>query len=63
MLGSLASDYTPNTPQPGAPLLEHAVYNLPEGAGVDEGCLWGDYFYLEGLVRLADPEWHPYWRS
>jgi unsaturated chondroitin disaccharide hydrolase len=28
---------------------------------VDEGSLWGDYFYLEALTRLNKPEWVTYW--
>jgi unsaturated chondroitin disaccharide hydrolase len=61
MLSALSSGYTPAQTRPGSPLLEHAVYSLPEGFGVDEGCLWGDYFYLEALVRSAAQEWRPYW--
>ena len=41
-------------------LLRHAVYHMPRGIGVDESCIWGDYFYLEALVRLSRP-WRPYW--
>jgi unsaturated chondroitin disaccharide hydrolase len=43
-------------------LLTHGVYNLPRGIGIDESCLWGDYFYLEALMRLRYV-WTPYWRS
>src|SRR5882724_11277443 len=42
-------------------LLIHAVYNLPRGIGVDESCIWGDYFYMEALMRLRRV-WMPYWR-
>lgn len=42
-------------------LLRHGVYNHNRGAGVDEGNLWGDYFYLEALQRLRNPAWLPYW--
>lgn len=42
-------------------LLLQGVYNKPEGVGVNEGNLWGDYFYLEALVRLAKPGWKSYW--
>ncbi|WP_425955477.1 glycoside hydrolase family 88 protein [Xylanimonas sp. McL0601] len=42
-------------------LLLHAVYDAPKGNGVDEGCLWGDYFYLEALVRTVRPDWARYW--
>lgn len=41
-------------------LLDHAVYHWPNKVGVDECCIWGDYFYLEGLVRLQRA-WKPYW--
>ncbi len=39
----------------------HSVYSRPAGEGVDEGCLWGDYFYLEALVRHTRPDWRRYW--
>jgi len=61
MCESLASFYTPEDVVPGGPLLLHGVYDLPRGAGVDEGNLWGDYFYLEALLRLADHGWQPWW--
>ncbi len=41
-------------------LLAHAVYDKPSGKGVDESCIWGDYFYMELLARLQIP-WQPYW--
>jgi unsaturated chondroitin disaccharide hydrolase len=41
-------------------LLLHAVYDKPKRVGVDECCIWGDYFYLELLARLRLP-WAPYW--
>lgn len=41
-------------------LLDHAVYHWPNKVGVDECCIWGDYFYLEALLRLKKP-WRPYW--
>ncbi|WIM98531.1 glycoside hydrolase family 88 protein [Actinoplanes oblitus] len=57
ILGSLISDY----PSPGNALLRHGVYDKPKGVGVDEGTLWGDYFYLEALVRATRPGWtHPW---
>ncbi len=59
---SLASGYS--TPSEGGEgprgLLMHSVYNKPKGEGVDESCAWGDYFYLEALVRLTRA-WQPYW--
>jgi len=41
-------------------LLLHAVYDKPKLVGVDECCVWGDYFYLELLARL-NLGWDPYW--
>jgi unsaturated chondroitin disaccharide hydrolase len=45
---------------PGGGLLRHAVYHKPHGIGVDESCIWGDYFYLEALLRLSRG-WASYW--
>ena len=42
-------------------LLLHGVYAYGEGKGVDEPDIWGDYFYMEALCRVCDPEWTPYW--
>lgn len=42
-------------------LLLHGVYAYAEGKGVDEPDLWGDYFYMEALCRVCDPDWVPYW--
>jgi unsaturated chondroitin disaccharide hydrolase len=60
MVGTLAQDYADTSGTPGAGLLLHGVYHKPNGVGVDEACIWGDYFYLEALVRLTRT-WRPYW--
>lgn len=61
MLASLAADYT-GADVPGSnALILHGVYDWPKSIGVDEGTLWGDYFYLEALVRVLRPRWQPYW--
>ncbi len=57
---SLAENYAFAPGDPGNGLLAHGVYHMPKGVGVDECCLWGDYFYLEALVRLTR-SWEPYW--
>ncbi len=57
---SLASSYTPRESDNSNGLLLHAVYDKPSNKGVDECCIWGDYFYLELLTRLQRP-WQPYW--
>jgi unsaturated chondroitin disaccharide hydrolase len=40
--------------------LLHAVYGKPNGIGVDECNIWGDYYYFEALVRLMK-DWKLYW--
>jgi len=61
LLISLVEHCTPAPAEAADALLLHAVYDLPKRVGVDEGCLWGDYFYLEALARLTDPGWRPPW--
>lgn len=41
-------------------VLSHGVYHMPNKIGVDECCIWGDYFHLEALMRLRHA-WSPYW--
>ncbi|MFF1876949.1 glycoside hydrolase family 88 protein [Leifsonia sp. NPDC058230] len=60
ILASLIAGYTPAEGESDA-LLLHGVYSLPAREGVDEGNLWGDFYYLEALMRTADPEWRLYW--
>lgn len=32
-------------------ILLHGIYHQPQGVGVDESTMWGDYFFLEGLYK------------
>lgn len=61
ILGSLMDSYsTARHPESNA-LILHGVYDKPKGAGIDEGNLWGDYFYLEALTRAIHPGWSSPW--
>ena len=61
IIGALIDGYaTSGGPEPRA-LILHGVYDKPKGVGVDEGNLWGDYFYLEALARTLRPEWTDPW--
>jgi unsaturated chondroitin disaccharide hydrolase len=61
ILTSLISGYsTADDPRSNA-LILHGVYDMPKRIGVDEGTLWGDYFYLEALTRAARPDWSDPW--
>ncbi|WP_120338903.1 glycoside hydrolase family 88 protein [Cryobacterium soli] len=61
ILASLIENYTPARPEDSDGLLLHGVYDLPKNNGVDEGTLWGDYFYLEALTRVARRDWTAFW--
>lgn len=58
MMRALREGYLTGPDQDG--LLLHGVYNYPRNNGIDTQNLWGDYFYLEALVRLHK-QWNPYW--
>lgn len=60
MLSSLIKSYTERESNGIIPLLNHGVYSWHSGHGIDEGNLWGDYFYLEALTRLK-MNWNVYW--
>ena len=53
MIGSLADNYTTKDCQESNGILLHAVYGKPQGNGIDECNIWGDYYYLEALTRLV----------
>ena len=42
-------------------LLLHATYGKPLNRSIDEMNIWGDYFYMEALHRMLDPDWELYW--
>lgn len=60
MLRSLITNYTDEQTTGITALLNHGVYSWHSGRGVDEGNLWGDYFYLEALIRYKK-QWQMYW--
>jgi unsaturated chondroitin disaccharide hydrolase len=61
MVAALWDTCVPRTSHTSNTLLLHGTQNRNTNAGVDEGNLWGDYFYLEALTRLSRPDWTPYW--
>ena len=60
ILKSLAENYTTKVNSKANGILLHAVYSKPNKGGVDESCIWGDYYYFEALVR-AVKDWELYW--
>jgi unsaturated chondroitin disaccharide hydrolase len=61
ILASLIANYSTGGNITSNALLRHGVYDKPKGVGVNEGTLWGDYFYLEALTRAVAPQWTLYW--
>jgi unsaturated chondroitin disaccharide hydrolase len=54
MLHSLWENYTSRQSiEPS--ILIHGTRSKPEGS-MDHGLIYGDYYFVEGLIRLADPE-------
>lgn len=61
IVAALHQTYAPPRTSPSNTLLMHGTQNRNTNQAVDEGNLWGDYFYLESLTRLTRPDWTPYW--
>lgn len=61
MMNSLIDHYTTKDVPEANGLLLHGTYSKPGGNGIDEMTNWGDYFYMEALHRMLDPDWELYW--
>lgn len=60
MIQSLYENYRTDMNSTENGILKHAVYYKGGGRGVDESCIWGDYYYFEALIRLVK-DWKMYW--
>lgn len=60
LIHSLASYYTTKEEPHANGILKHAVYYKGGNLGVDESCIWGDYYYMEALTRILK-DWKMYW--
>ncbi|WP_313128319.1 glycoside hydrolase family 88 protein [Anaerocolumna sp.] len=67
ILLSLINNYSVKDPDHSNGQLLHGTYsksspyNTCPDNGVDECNAWGDYYYLEALMRVNNPEWKLYW--
>lgn len=61
MMNSLIDGYLSTDIPESNGLLLHQVYSKPINLAVDEHNIWGDYFYMEALHRMLDPDWKLYW--
>lgn len=60
MMAALETCFTDDVPESNG-LLKHAVYSIPANAGVDECNIWGDYYYMEALMRLKNEDYVSCW--
>ena len=42
-------------------ILKHGTYSYPDDIGVDECNIWGDFYFMEALMRNLDEDWVSYW--
>lgn len=42
-------------------LIYHVTGALPQGMSIDECAIYGDYFYMEALMRYLQPTWEFFW--
>ena len=61
IMDSLIDHYTTKYHSEANGLLLQGTYSKPGNNGIDEMTTWGDYFYMEALHRMLDPEWDLYW--
>lgn len=67
MLKSLVENYAVKDKSQSNGLLLHGTYskkspyNTCTPEGVDECTSWGDYFYMEALTRIVNPDWDLFW--
>lgn len=61
IMNSLIENYTTKDDAKSNGLLKHGTYYYAGNLGVDECCIWGDYFYMEALMRFLNPDWKKYW--
>lgn len=58
IMQSLESSYLTDENSNG--ILTDAMYSKPKGSK-SECNVWGDYFFLEALMRIKNPNWKMYW--
>ena len=61
ILESLIDNYASTPDNYADGLLLRGTYYYAGNNGIDECCIWGDYFYLEALVRMLKPDFKKFW--
>lgn len=42
-------------------ILDHGTYSVPDHVGIDEACIWGDYYFYEALCRVTEKNLKLFW--
>lgn len=61
MIRNLINEYTTKNNPESNGVLMHGVYSWQHNKGIDECNLWGDYFYMEALMRILKKDFNLYW--
>ena len=61
IMNSLIDNYSNTASDSAEGLISHGTYWYGGDLGIDECTIWGDYFYLEAIMRFLNPEWKKYW--
>ena len=61
MLEELCNNYLTDDIPNSNGILKHAVYSMPGNVGVDECNIWGDYYFMEAVMKIKNPNWISYW--
>lgn len=61
MMDALSNYYVTDIEPKSTGILSHGVYAYPQGLGIDECNLWGDYYYMEALMLMNNPQWESFW--
>ena len=61
MLDSLIDNYANDIGTEYEGLVHHVTHAKPQGRGINECAAYGDYFYLEALLRFMKPDFKMYW--
>ncbi len=60
-MNSLIDNYTTKDIERSNGLLIGATYSKPHNLGINECNIWGDYYYMEALVKLLKSDWICCW--
>lgn len=52
ILGALSKNYLTDNSSQG--ILLHGCFNKPNNIAIDSGLVWGDYYYMEALIKLLE---------